>query len=60
MNLSDLIKAIQSPDHVPMGPTGHMEVVFDTIDRSDLLLLSVYYSSGDGKIHIDIGSMEDD
>ena len=57
MNLLDILTALSEPDHVEGEDALDMEVVFDTSDRHDLGLLSVY-ASEDGKIHIDIG--EDD
>lgn len=60
MNLRELMRHLVKPDHVSHTEAINKEVVFDTVDRSGLLLLSVYYNEDDGKIHIDIGESDDD
>lgn len=59
MTLGELIECLKTPDCHEYESVINDEVVFDTADRSDLLLLSVYYSNTDGKIHIDIGSEDE-
>jgi hypothetical protein len=58
--LSTMLMA-QRVDHANELSTDDLdscEVVFDTSDRRDLLLLSVYLGD-DGKVHIDIGDADD-
>lgn len=59
MELRDLRRLLLDVDHMPngfsMSEEGSVEVVFDTATHANLKLLSVYYDTGDGKIHIDVG-----
>jgi hypothetical protein len=45
-------------DDISTDDLDSCEVVFDTSDRSNLLLLSMYLGD-DGKVHIDIGEADE-
>lgn len=56
MTLFEIMECLNSADHLPQGyEAKDIDVVFDTSDRGDLQLFSVYYCSSDGKIHVDVG-----
>ena len=60
LTLGQLLFALEGPDHTSKDvDPRELEVVFDTVDRSDLTLLSCYVSEKDGKVHIDIGTGEE-
>ena len=54
MRLKEVLKALKDPDHVDEDEDVlNMQVEFNTINRANLILLSVYVY--EGKIIVDVG-----
>ncbi len=57
MTLRELIDCLRYPCHTHMTNPMEMEVMFNTSDRSSLMLLSCYVHKD--KVHIDIGEEDE-